>query len=173
MPEVSGSGGGITISAEVYRCDIDNVQQEDLSDYFIGGEIDMNVDRDIKLAARLTLREPSRVTPYVDYLAPYIRLEYDDDTATVYRNSGTRLAPVWTVEVQSGYAATSSKVNALAALHLYGAGAPVDYTDGDPEATGEGTAPKGALYSDTTTGLVYRNSGTQAEPLWTRLGDHA
>jgi hypothetical protein len=100
-------------------------------------------------------------------------LYVNTDTTTVYRNSGTRLAPVWTAEVQSGYAAISSTVNALAALHLYGAGAPVDYTDGDPEATGEGTAPKGAIYSDTTNGLVYRNSGTQAQPVWTRLGDHA
>jgi hypothetical protein len=100
-------------------------------------------------------------------------LYVNTDAATVYRNSGTRLAPVWTIEVQSGYAAAASTVNALAALHLYGAGVPVDYTDGDPAATGEGTSPKGALYSDTTNGLVYRNSGTQAQPIWTRLGDHA
>jgi uncharacterized 2Fe-2S/4Fe-4S cluster protein (DUF4445 family) len=28
---------------------------------------------------------------------------------------------------------------------------------------------KGAIYSDTTNGLVYRNSGTQAQPAWTAL----
>lgn len=71
------------------------------------------------------------------------------------------------------YAATAAIVNTLAALHLYGAGVPVDYTDGSPPATGEGVAPKGALYSDTTNGSVYRNSGTQAEPIWTALGDAA
>ncbi len=56
---------------------------------------------------------------------------------------------------------------------MYGAGAPVDYTDGTPPATGEGVAPAGALYSDTTTGFVYRNSGSQAEPIWTKLADAA
>lgn len=95
----------------------------------------------------------------------------DTTGGALYRNSGTLLAPTWTSEVQSGYGTASSTVNALANLHLYGAGAPVNYTDGDPPATGEGTAPKGAIYSDTTNGLVYRNSGTQAEPLWTALAD--
>lgn len=94
MPEVSGSGGGITISAEVYRATIDNALVEDLSDYFIAGEIEMNVDRDIKLAARIALREPSRVTPYTDYLAPFIRIEYDDETTEVYRQCGLYAVPV-------------------------------------------------------------------------------
>lgn len=69
------------------------------------------------------------------------------------------------------FGATTSIVNALAALHMYGAGAPVNYTDGDPAATGENTAPKGALYSDITNGFVYRNSGSQVQPTWTKLAD--
>ncbi len=60
----------------------------------------------------------------------------------------------------------------LEARHLYGEGAPVDYTDGTPPATGEGVSEKGFLYSDITGGLVYRNSGTKAQPIWTRLGDY-
>lgn len=54
---------------------------------------------------------------------------------------------------------------------LSGAGAPVDYTDGDPAATGEGTAGIGSLYVDTTAGELYINTGTQAEPAWTLVGD--
>lgn len=96
----------------------------------------------------------------------------DTDNGTIYTNDGTTAVPDWTAPVTlAAYAATASTVNGLAALHLYGAGAPVDYTDGDPAATGEGTAPKGAIYSDTTNGAVYRNSGTQAEPIWTALAD--
>lgn len=67
----------------------------------------------------------------------------------------------------------AAPLSTLVTLHLSGAGAPVDYTDGDPPATGEGTAPKGAIYSDTSGGNVYRNSGTQAEPVWTMLADAA
>jgi len=67
--------------------------------------------------------------------------------------------------------ATAAALAALSALHLSGAGVPVDYTDGSPPATGEGVAPKGALYSDTDGGLVYRNSGTMAEPIWQALAD--
>lgn len=97
----------------------------------------------------------------------------DTATGNLYRNTGTAAAPTWSSEVQTGYAAISSTVNTLSVLHLYGAGVPVDYTDGDPPATGEGTAPKGAIYSDITNGLVYRNSGSQAQPTWTALGDAA
>jgi len=46
------------------------------------------------------------------------------------------------------------------------AGAPVDYTDGTPPATGETTAGIGSLYVNTTTGKHYVNGGTKAEPLW-------
>lgn len=70
----------------------------------------------------------------------------------------------------------TATVNALAVLHLYGSGAPVDYTDGTPPATGEGVAPPGAIYSDISpagSGFVYRNSGSQAEPIWTKLADAA
>lgn len=73
-----------------------------------------------------------------------------------YRNVGTPAVPVW-VSPQD--------------LHLYGAGAPVDYTDGDPVATGEGTAWPGALYSDITNANVYRNDGSRAQPAWVQLAD--
>jgi hypothetical protein len=56
---------------------------------------------------------------------------------------------------------------------LSGAGAPVDYTDGDPVATGDGVAGKGSLYSDVTAGALYINKGTAAEPSWKQLAEVA
>lgn len=73
----------------------------------------------------------------------------------------------------ASWVALTAQVTAIASRNLYGAREPVDYTDGTPPATGEGVAPAGALYSDTTTGFVYRNSGSQAEPIWTKLADAA
>jgi hypothetical protein len=49
---------------------------------------------------------------------------------------------------------------------LVGAGIPVDYTDGDPAASGEGFAGPGSLYIDTTNAKLYINGGTKAEPIW-------
>lgn len=69
--------------------------------------------------------------------------------------------------------AYDAAVAKFTSLYLSGAGAPVDYTDGTPPATGEGVALPGALYTDTTGGTVYRNSGSQAEPAWTALADAA
>jgi hypothetical protein len=55
--------------------------------------------------------------------------------------------------------ATDVKISTLA-------GIPVDYTDGSPPATGEGTMAKGSLVIDVTNGKVYINGGTKAEPIW-------
>lgn len=49
---------------------------------------------------------------------------------------------------------------------IFGAGAPVDYTDGTPPATGEGVAGIGSRYTDTTAGKLYINGGTKAQPVW-------
>ena len=51
-------------------------------------------------------------------------------------------------------------------LFYSGAGAPVDYTDGTPPATGEAVAEIGSLYMDETNGKLYINGGTKAEPVW-------
>lgn len=51
-------------------------------------------------------------------------------------------------------------------LDLVGAGAPVDYTDGDPAATGEGIAGPGSRYTDITGANLYLNGGTKAQPIW-------
>ncbi len=62
---------------------------------------------------------------------------------------------------EAGAAWTAANV-----LMLTGAGAPVDYTDGSPPATGETTAEIGSLYVDTTGGKLYLNGGTKAQPVW-------
>lgn len=54
-----------------------------------------------------------------------------------------------------------------------GAGAPVDYTDGTPPATGEGVAGIGSRYTNITLGTLYINTGTKAQPLWTQLAPAA
>ena len=57
-----------------------------------------------------------------------------------------------------------------ATLLISGAGIPVNYTDGDPVATGQDVSPPGGIYIDTTNAVVYKNAGTAAEPVWTELG---
>jgi hypothetical protein len=46
------------------------------------------------------------------------------------------------------------------------AGAPVDYTDGSPPATGEAEAGIGSLCVRLDTGKWYTNKGTKAQPIW-------
>lgn len=88
VPVTIVDGNGYTMSVELWRATIDNALVEDISDYLIDGSVDMNLDRDIKTAASFTLRNPSVVTPYTDYLAPFIRFEFDDGADDVYQQVG-------------------------------------------------------------------------------------
>ena len=51
----------------------------------------------------------------------------------------------------------------------FGDGVPVDFTDGDPVATGQDVAGPGSRYTDITNAALYLNTGTAAEPAWTQL----
>lgn len=88
VPVTIVDGNGYTMSVELWRATIDNALVEDISDYLVDGSVDMNLDRDIKTAASFTIRNPSSVTPYTDYLAPFIRFEYDDGADDVYQQVG-------------------------------------------------------------------------------------
>lgn len=88
VPVTIVDGSGFTMSVELWRATIDNALVEDISDYLVDGSVDMNLDRDIKTAASFTLRNPSAVTPYTDYLAPFIRFEFDDGADDVYQQVG-------------------------------------------------------------------------------------
>src|SRR4051794_30434872 len=95
-PVTGFTSRGFVLSAELWRATIDNELVEDISAYVVSGGVDMNVDRDIKLALNVTLRNPSIVAPYTDFLAPFIRLTYDDGTDEVYQQIGlyaTKVAP--------------------------------------------------------------------------------
>lgn len=60
--------------------------------------------------------------------------------------------------------ATAFLLNGLSAtITLTKAGAPTNGTNG----TGAGTALPGQLLQDTTSGILYQNTGTQASPTWT------
>jgi hypothetical protein len=54
-------------------------------------------------------------------------------------------------------------------VEFFGSGAPVDYTDGDPVATGQDTAGIGSRYTDIAAGTLYINTGTRGAPVWTQL----
>ncbi len=46
---------------------------------------------------------------------------------------------------------------------------PVDYTDGTPPATGEGVYGKGSMLINVANGHWFSNTGTKAQPTWSRM----
>lgn len=95
-PTAIVDGNGFTLSVDLWRATIDNALVEDISEYLVDGAVDLNLDRDIKLAASFVLRNPSVITPYTDFLAPFVRMEFDDGADDVYQQVGlyaTKVAP--------------------------------------------------------------------------------
>ena len=85
-----------TMSVGLWRATIDNALVEEISAQLVDGSIDMNLDRDVKLAATFVIRDPGNIVPYTDFLAPFIRLDYDDGRPDVYQQLGlyaTKVAP--------------------------------------------------------------------------------
>ena len=78
VAESTIASDGYTVYRELYRCTIDNEIIEDISTQFVDGTVDMNLDRAIKLGATFSIHNPSNVIPFSDFLAPYLRLVYDD-----------------------------------------------------------------------------------------------
>jgi hypothetical protein len=73
---------------------------------------------------------------------------------------------VTTVDAEPGLPISGAPTDVV---EFFGAGVPVSYTDGDPVATGEGVAGIGSRYTNLTSGTLYLNTGTRAQPTWTQL----
>lgn len=87
-PTAIFDGGGITMSVTLWRATIANALIEDISDQLVAGSIDLNLDRAIKLGASFTIRNPETITPFTDYLAPFVLFEYDDGSPDVLQQVG-------------------------------------------------------------------------------------
>jgi len=83
-PPPSGVGGVRMLDARLLRVDASGAFLEDLSDVLVGGQVELNIEREIKLTASLTLRQPERVRPWLDYLAPFITYQADASDEHTY-----------------------------------------------------------------------------------------
>ncbi len=79
-PQVAGTGGVVTMSTRLWRATKNNELVEEITGLFLDGAVEMNLDRSVRMSATLKLRRTDGLTPYVDYLAPFVRLTYDDGT---------------------------------------------------------------------------------------------
>lgn len=77
-----GHGGSATVHARLYRANANNERIEEISGQIISGKVSMNVDRDVKWAFSCTLKGTGyeRLTPFADYLAPTLTVNYPDGT---------------------------------------------------------------------------------------------
>ena len=140
-----------TLSVDLFRATIDNRLVEDLSDLFIGGSIDLNVDRPVKLAASFTLRDPDRVTPYRDYLAPFVRKEFDDGSADAYQQCG-----LFAVKTPPGTYSLDNAIATFEGADLTGVLATDVYTA--PSDSDAGTTYRGQIQGTISNGGISRHN---------------
>jgi len=127
----------------------------------------------------------SGVNPPVDFtdgdpvatgqdIAGYCSIYIDNNTRRLFVNISDKNSPTWVRMMEFGATGLAlinpwlinPILNNNGFSILSGEGVPADYTDGDPAATGEGTAQIGSLYVDCIAGKLYINGGTMAQPLW-------
>jgi hypothetical protein len=85
-----GRGGGITVHPELWRVDRDNRRIDDLTDALVAWVVEWQGSRGAaaQMTAEIVLRDPQRLHPLRDYVAPWLRLTYDDGRPAVAMQLG-------------------------------------------------------------------------------------
>jgi len=78
-----GERGALRMTPRLFRATHLNEQLEELTDHVISADVTMDPDRAIKwtLKARMTGEGYAKLTPYNDFLAPTLRVDYPDGTS--------------------------------------------------------------------------------------------
>ena len=88
---------GRLIDVELWATDRNGQRRADLSEYFISGKVEMNVDRNASiLTFNCELSNPELVNKYADWLQPILHIDFDDGTPPVEKRFGlfgTRTPP--------------------------------------------------------------------------------
>jgi hypothetical protein len=79
------SGRDLLIRGILWRTKLDGTFIEDISDILIDASVEMNLDRDVKLQARIRVRDPDRIRPLTDVLALSVGYTGDDGVETVWQ----------------------------------------------------------------------------------------
>jgi len=72
--------GSMQLIPRVYKATRHNTLGEDITHAFTKGKVEFNPDRTIKWSLSLDTSEPDVVQPYVDFVAPFMTVVYDDGT---------------------------------------------------------------------------------------------
>jgi hypothetical protein len=77
--------GGV-ITKNLYRCTIDGVRVEDITDSFIGGSVRYQERDGVgNLVFTMELIGPEVVTPLADFVSPFVTYTFDDGTTSTHR----------------------------------------------------------------------------------------
>lgn len=90
-------GGNIIINWELWRATVNNEMIQDLTDWFVGGQVSLNHDRAISTQATIIVSDAAIVNPYTDYLAVFVSREYVDGRKTDREQIG-----LYTIGVPAG-----------------------------------------------------------------------
>lgn len=87
------TGQNATIYGELYRTDINGVLLEDLTEHVIDGFVEWHGDRSdgTPMTCSFTMKTPNLLTPWVDYITPYMNITYNDDRAPIRERCGVFL----------------------------------------------------------------------------------
>lgn len=76
--EAIGSGGVVQMQPSLYRATRAGTLLEDISAQVVDGTVTFDATDEIHLRFKATLKDPTVVTAYTDFLAPFLKLTYAD-----------------------------------------------------------------------------------------------
>lgn len=83
-------GQSPTLFGELWLTDKNGVPLQDLTSYLVSGFVDWHGDRSdgTPMTCEFVLNKPGLVTPWTDFITPYINITYKDDTPSVRERMG-------------------------------------------------------------------------------------
>lgn len=117
-----GRGGSATVHARLWRANANNERLEEISGQILSGKVNMSVDRDVKWSFACTLKGTGyeRLTPFVDYLAPTLTVNYPDGTRVSGQLGLYVVAPSPETHTASGYTVTITAADPTWLLSIQG-----------------------------------------------------
>lgn len=82
------NGPGMRVVPELWLANSGGFLHTDISAQLLDGTVTMNVDQAVKMSCVITVNDPTEIEPYTDYLAPILKITYNDGSDDLEQQAG-------------------------------------------------------------------------------------
>ena len=163
-----GERGALRMTPRLFRATYLNEHLEELTDHVISADVTMDPDRAIKwtLKARMTGAGYAKLTPYNDFLAPTLRVDYPDGTSREGQLGLFVVKPSPATHTELTTTVDLNGEDPTSLLALQGFGAPYTVTAGTNVTTRINTILTGAGFGENRRTIPASTRTMQVDTTW-------